>query len=260
MAYGKVISYEKQDKIGVIKLINVAKANVIGDEFFDELEALETEIYKDFDLRALVILAEGKIFSSGIDLASLQGASSEVIKQNVRRYQRLFNFFQEIPVAVICGVQGMSFGSGVELMLASDIRVVDEKAKLSLPEARFGLAPDVGGTTRLTKLVGPGWAKLLLLTGKPISGQEALRIGLAQVAVPFENVSDTCMELARDIASLPPSSQRFVKRGVNLATDASAEAGLMFEEAQSVYCCGTNDLKEAVSAFKEKRQATFTGN
>ena len=259
MSYGTVISFEKQDKIGVINLINVAKANVIGDDFFNELEALEADIAKDHELRALMIIAEGNIFSSGIDIAALKNAGSEQIKNELGRYQRLFSFFQEVPIPVVCGVQGMVFGAGVELMLVSDIRVVDEKAKISMPEARFGLAPDVGGTTRLTKLVGPGWAKLMLLTGKPIRGKEALGIGLAQVAVPFEMVRGTCYELAKEIASLPPSSMRFVKRGVNLATDAPTQTGLMYEEAQSIYCCGSSDMQEAVTAFEEKRPGSFTG-
>lgn len=259
MSYGKVISYEKQGYIGVIDLINEAKLNVIGEAFFDELEAIESEIAKDYELRAILLISEGKVFSSGIDLNALKEAGSESIKRNIVRYQRLFNFFQELPVPVVCGMQGKNFGSGVELALACDIRVMDEKGKLSLPEGRFGLAPDIGGMTRLTKLVGPGWAKLMLMTGMPVNAEDALRMGLCQMAVPFEMVQMTAMGLCTEIAKLPPMSMRFIKRGVNLATEASTQVGMYYEEAQSIYCCGTDDIKEGVSAFEEKREPTFTG-
>ncbi|NLW65992.1 MAG: enoyl-CoA hydratase/isomerase family protein [Clostridiales bacterium] len=259
MEYGKVISYEKQGTIGVIDLINEAKANVFGEEFFNELEAIEAEISKDYELRVVLIISEGKIFSAGIDLFSLKDAGSETIKKMLVRFQRLFNFFQEIPIPVVCGIQGKCFGSGVELALACDIRVCDEDGKLSLPEGRFGLAPDVGGTTRLTKLVGPGWAKFMLMTGMPIKGKDALNIGLCQMAVPGDMVQMAAMQIATEISNLPPMSMRFVKRGVNVASEASTQAGMYFEEAQSIYCCGTEDLKEGISAFQEKRDANFVG-
>lgn len=259
MSYGKVISYEKEGTIGVIDLINEAKANVFGEQFFDELEAVEAEIARGHELRAVLIIAEGRVFSSGIDLNALKEAGSEKIKKDLVRFQRLFNFFQELPVPVVCGIQGMCFGSGLELALACDLRIVDEKAKLSLPEGRFGLAPDIGGMTRLTKLVGPGWAKMMLLTGKPIKGKEAFGMGLCQMAVPFEMVRGVAYEVCNEISKLPPMSMRFIKRGVNLAVEASTQVSMYFEEAQSIYCCGTDDIKEGVSAFEEKREANFTG-
>lgn len=259
MSYGKAISYEKQGTIGVLDFVNEEKHNVIGEMFFDELEEIEAEISKDYELRALLIISEGRIFSSGIDLDGLKEAGSETLKKILVRYQRLFNFFQEIPIPVVCGIQGKCFGSGVELALACDIRVCDEAGKLSMPEGRFGLSPDIGGTTRLTKLVGTGWAKFMLMTGMPVKGKDAVNIGLCQMAVPSDMVQMAALQIATEISNLPPMSMRFIKRGVNLADEASVHAGMYFEEAQSIYCCGTEDLKEAISAFLEKREAFFKG-
>ncbi len=259
MSYGTVISYEKQGTIGVIDLVNEAKANVIGEAFFNELEAIEAEIFSDGELRVIMIISEGRIFSAGIDLDGLKDAGPETIKRSLPRYQRLFNFFQELPIPVVCGIQGKCFGSGVELALACDIRVCDEEGKLSLPEGRFGLAPDVGGMTRLTKLVGSGWAKLMLMTGKPVKGAEAVSMGLCQMAVPFDMVHMAAYQISSEIAKLPPMSMRFIKRGVNLAVESSTQAGMMFEEAQSIYCSGTHDLKEAISAFQDRRDSEFIG-
>lgn len=259
MEYGQVISYEKQGTIGVIDLINEEKANVFGAQFFEELEAVEAEISKDYELRAILIISEGRIFSAGIDLDSLKDAGNETIKKMLVRFQRLFNFFQEIPIPVVCGIQGKCFGSGVELALACDIRVCAEDGKLCLPEGRFGLAPDVGGTTRLTKLVGPGWAKFMLMTGMPVKGKDAVNIGLCQMAVENDMVQMAALQIATEISNLPPMSMRFIKRGVNVATESSTQAGMFFEEAQSIYCCGSDDIKEGISAFQEKREAQFSG-
>lgn len=255
--YGKLLKLEKQDAIGTIILDNAAKFNVIGTEFLDELEALQQELAKDLTLKAIAIVANGENFSAGIDLKFLKTVSSAYMKAELRHLQELYSFWQKLAIPVVVGVQGYCFGSGVELILGCDIRVAAKTARFSLPEVKFGLAPDMGGTTRLTKLVGVGQAKRIILTGDEINADEAHRIGLVEFVVPLEELKETTLKLATKMSLMPSSSMRFAKKGINLAAESSVATGLLFEEAQSIYCCGTEDLKEAVAAFMEKRMAVF---
>jgi enoyl-CoA hydratase len=259
MTFGNVIKFEKQDLYGVIVLDNAAKMNVVGDEFLQELDALQKEILKMEGLRALAIVANGENFSAGIDLKFLHNVNSEKIKSSLTWLQSLYSFWQTLAIPVVIGVQGFCYGSAVELMLGCDIRVASDTAKLSIPEVKFGLSPDMGGTVRLTKLVGTGQAKRLIMTCEEISAQEALNIGLVEKVVPADQLRDYTIGLAKRMSYFPPSSIAFAKKGINLAEESSVAAGLLFEQAQSTYCCGTEDLKEAISAFFEKRKPKFQG-
>lgn len=259
MSNKKLIRFEKQDKYGVITLDNPAKMNIIGDDFLNELAEIQHEIVVTEGLRALAIVANGDNFSAGIDLKFLHEVSSEKVKTSLTRLQGIYSFWQDLSIPVVIGVQGFCFGSAVELMLGCDIRVAAENLKLSIPEVKFGLAPDMGGTTRLTKLVGPGHAKRLILTCEEIGAQDALSIGLVEKVVPAEELKKYTIGLVRKMSYFPPSSVAFAKKGINVAQESSIAASLLFEQAQSTYCCGTEDLKEAISAFFEKRQPSFEG-
>ncbi len=255
-----VIKYEKQDNIGIITFDNPKRFNTINAEFYKDLLAIEAEIEKDYDLRALILTATGKHFCAGFDLSYLNSATPFTAKTDARTYLKSYNFFQEIPIPVICAVDGVCFGSGVEIMLACDIRIVAETARIAIIEAKYGLAPDLGGTTRLTKLVGPGQAKRMILGCDEIDGKEAKAIGMAEVVVPREELMETAMKYAKRIASFPPNGVRFSKFGINMATESSYAAGFMYENAQAIYCCGTHDLKESTLAFLEKRPGVYTGD
>lgn len=259
MSYGNLIKFEKQGKVGVIILDNAKKLNVTGDEFFNELEEIQNEISDNSDLGALAIVANGKNFSAGIDLKFLNSANSEMIKARLTKLQNLYSFWQYLSIPVVVGVQGVCYGSGVELILGCDIRIAADNVKLCLPEVKFGLSPDMGGTTRLTKLVGVGQAKRLIMSCEEIFAQEAISIGLVEKIVPVEELREYTIGFAKKMSYYPPSSIRFAKKGINVAQESSIAASLLFEQAQSTYCCGTQDMKEATAAFLEKRKPNFTG-
>ncbi|MBR0085272.1 MAG: enoyl-CoA hydratase/isomerase family protein [Lachnospiraceae bacterium] len=255
-----VIKYEKKDNIGIITLDNPKKFNSITAEFYKDLIAIEDEIAGDPELRAVILTASGKHFCAGYDLSYLNSATPAAVKTESRRYLRTYNFFQDIPIPVIAAVDGVCYGSGVEIILACDLRIVAETARIAIVEAKYGLAPDLGGTTRLTKLVGPGQAKRMIMGCDEIDGKEARSIGLAEIVVPREELMETAMKYAKRMASFPPNGIRFSKFGINVAMESSEAAGFMYENAQGIYCCGTNDLKEATLAFLEKRQGVYTGD
>ena len=259
MSYGKHLTFNKDGKIGIITLDNAKGFNVVGTDFLYELEEIQKEINVDRDLGGIVINANGDHFSAGIDLKFLKGVSSQFIMENLVWLQKLYSYWQELPIPVIAAIHGFCYGSATELILGCDIRIASDNAKFSIPEVRFGLSPDMGGTTRLTHLVGMGQAKRLIMGCEEIDAEEALRIGLIEILVKQEELNERAMKLAYKMANFPPTAIRFAKKGINLANESSVETGLLFEQAQSTYCCGTEDLREGVTAFLEKRNPVFKG-
>ena len=259
MGYGKHLTFSKDGKIGIITLDNAKGFNLVGTDFLYELEEIQREISTDHNLGGIVIKANGDNFSAGIDLKFLKGVSSQFIMDNLVWLQNLYSFWQELPIPVIAAINGLCYGSATELILGCDIRIAADNAKFSLPEVKFGLSPDMGGTTRLTHLVGVGQAKRLIMGCEEIDAEEALRIGLIEIMVKKEELNERAMKLAYKMANFPPAGIRFAKKGINLANESSVEAGLLFEQTQSTFCCGTEDLREAVSAFLEKRKPVFKG-
>lgn len=257
MSYGEHLAFIKNGRIGVITLDNAKGFNLVGSDFLYELEEIQKEISKDRNLGGIVINANGDNFSAGIDLKFLQSVSSEFIMDNLVWLQNLYSFWQELPIPVIAAINGLCYGSAAELILGCDIRIAADNAKFALPEVRFGLSPDMGGTTRLTHLVGIGQAKRLIMGCEEIDAEEALRIGLIEILVKKEDLNERAMKLAQKMAAFPPAGIRFAKKGINLANESSVEAGLLFEQSQSTFCCGTEDLREAVTAFLEKRKPVF---
>lgn len=256
MQFGTRLMYKKEASIGIVTLCN-PPLNLVDEAFFLELEAIQKEILLDAELRAIVIWAEGQCFSAGIDLKYLATVSSRMVKDKIEWLQDLYSFWQKLPITVIAGVHGYCFGSGVELIAGVDLRIAAKSATFALPEVQLGLSPDMGGTTRVTKLIGIGQAKRLMIACDKIDAAEAHRIGLVEYLVEDEQLQTEVMKLARRVANYPPSAVRFAKKGINLASESSTEAGLLFEQAQSTYCCGTTDIQEGISAFIEKRNPVF---
>lgn len=255
----QTLLFRREGAVAVITLNQPEKLNVVNWEFLTELEEIQNTIEKDSSIGAVVINANGDHFSAGIDLKLLQQVSSQFVLEKLVWLQRLYSRWQDMPIPVIAAIQGVCYGSGVELILGCDIRIASEDVRLSIPEVAFGLAPDMGGTTRLTQLVGIGQAKRLILGCDVIDSQEALRIGLVEMVVAKEQLNERALKMAQKIAGMPPVAVRFAKKGINLANESSVAAGLLFEQAQSAFCCGTEDQNEAISAFFEKRRGTYHG-
>ena len=249
MFEGKYFLFTLEKGIGVLTL-NRPPYNIFEAGFYVELGEVEDVIAKTEGIRCLIIKANGKCFSAGIDLNYLQGVSSAYVLEKLPWLQKIYGFWQEQNYPVIAAVQGLCTGSGVEFILGADIRVAAEDARFSLPEVQLGLSPDMGGTSRLTRLVGIGQAKRMILTGEEVSAEEALRIGLVEVVVPLEDLEARVMKMAKTIARSPAAAVRFAKKGVNLTDEGGLHAGALFGQAQSTYCCGTEDLQNALAAYK----------
>lgn len=255
----QTLLYHRDGAVAIITLNQPEKLNVVNWDFLTQLEEIQNTIDADHSVRAVVINANGEHFSAGIDLKLLQQVSSQFVLDKLVWLQKLYSRWQDMPIPVIAAIQGVCYGSGVELILGCDIRIASDDARISIPEVAFGLSPDMGGTTRLTQLVGIGQAKRLILGCDAIDSQEALRIGLVEIVVAKEKLNERSLKMAHKMAGLPPVAIRFAKKGINLANESSVAAGLLFEQAQSAFCCGTDDQNEAIAAFFEKRRGVFQG-
>jgi enoyl-CoA hydratase len=251
------IKLTKDGHIATVTFCDPSGLNLLNKDTVLTLAEIQEQISQDNQLRVVIVNSSGAHFSAGVDTAFLKTVDTRFVKDNLNFLQRTFSRFQELPIPVICAIKGFCLGGGLELALSCDIRVAAEGATLALPEVRFGLTADQTGTTRLTKLVGIGQAKKLILCCEMIDAAESYRIGLVEYLVKPEELDDTVMKLAKRMVNLPPSALRFGKWGVNVAAEGNTYAALMFEQAQSIYCFGTTDKEEAVNAFIEKRKPVY---
>lgn len=249
--------YTVTDKIGIITFNDAKGYNFFTWDLIDNLGELQRKIASDKSLRAVIIQTGGNNFSAGIHFSDLSKLNSEIVMDNLPNNQKIYSFWQELPVPVIAAVKGLCFGVATELILGCDIRIAAENSEFAIQEVRFGLSPDHGGTTRLTKLVGAGQAKRMIMNCEQINAGEALRIGLVEALVKPEEVNGYALQMAKNMCNFPPGGLRFAKKGINMACDSSIEAGLAFEQAQATYCCGTEDQQEAINAFIEKRTPVY---
>ena len=249
MFEGKYFLFNLEKGIGTLTL-NQPPYNIFEAGFYVELGEVEDYISKQEGIRCVIINANGKCFSAGIDLNYLQNVSSSYVLDHLPWLQRIYGFWQEQNYPVIAAVQGLCVGSGLEFILGADIRIASEDARFGLPEVQLGLAADMGGTSRLTRLLGIGQAKRLALTGEQIDAAEAKAIGLVEIVVPAEELNERAMKMAKGIARSPEAAVRFVKKGINATDEGGLRAGQMFEQAQSTFCCGTQELQQAVAAYK----------
>jgi enoyl-CoA hydratase len=252
--------YEKKDNIGVLTVNRPDKLNALSNELTEELQHLLDEIEKDVDLRVVVITGAGdKAFVAGADINEL--VERDALKgRDVSRFrQALFARIENLPVPVIAAVNGYALGGGLELALACNIRIASEKAQFGAPEVKLGIIPGDGGTQRLPRLVGLGRAMELVLTGDFIDAQEAHRIGLVNRVVSPDELMESVMTLAKKIASRPPLAVKYAKEAVNRSQEGDTTSGYALESYLHALACTTEDKKEGVTAFLEKRKGKFKG-
>lgn len=256
----KTLIYDKKDHIGILTVNRPDKLNALSRELTEELQKLLNEVEKDVDLRVLVITGAGdKAFVAGADINELVERDA-VLGRDVSRFrQELFARIENLPVPVIAAVNGYALGGGLELALACNIRVASAKAQFGAPEVKLGIIPGDGGTQRLPRLVGLGRAMELVLTGDFIDALEAHRIGLVNRVVPHEELMDNVMMLAQKIASRPPLAVKYAKEAVNRSQEGDTPSGYALESYLHALACTTEDKKEGVAAFLEKRKGEFKG-
>jgi enoyl-CoA hydratase len=260
MTYQNIL-VERQDRIAIITLNRPGVLNALSQATVEELDAAIDELGADETVRAIIITGAGeKAFAAGADIKELHALQSatEAAEFIGRRHRFLFKL-AKLPKPVIAALNGYALGGGCELAMACDIRIAAETARLGQPEINVGMIPGTGGTQRLLRLVGPGMAKYLIMTGDHISAQEALRIGLVEMVVPSEKLMDEAKAVATKLAAKPPIAMALIKQAIAMGMEMGLEDGCAHEVALFGLVCATEDRVEGTSAFLEKRQPEFKG-
>jgi enoyl-CoA hydratase len=211
----------------------------------------------DETVRCIVITGSETVFAAGADIGEMADAGPvEVMSRNVQKYWRVLT---ECPKPLIAAVEGFALGGGLELALCADIIVAGEGAKLGLPEVKVGILPGGGGTQKLARLVGRQRAMLLIMTGRMFGAAEALSMGVISEIAPAGQALARALDIAREIAAMPPISIMQIKEIVNAGLNAPLETALMLERKAFQLQFATLDQKEGMQAFLEKRKPKFEG-
>lgn len=243
-----------------IATIDNPPANALTPELRMEFMAKIEELAEDDQVWSLIVTGAGeKFFMAGADIPGLLKLDRKSGLERVQGTREFFSALDNFEKPVIAAINGLCLGGGLELALVCDIRIAADHVKLGLPEVNLGLIPGAGGTQRLPRAVGPGWANYLLFTGDAISAEAALGIGLVQKVVPLTSLRGTALELADKINSKGPLAVRAAKRASSRAFDEPLERGLDLENQAFADVCSTWDKNEGVSAFLEKRKPEFQG-
>ena len=248
---------EIEGGVATVTLQRPEVKNAMSWELVDDLYAAGRALADRPEVRAVVVVGSGGSFSSGIDVGGFGGQAEAAPGARIRRFQDAFTVFEELAVPVVAAIEGHCYGAGFQLALACDLRVVADGARLSLRETRWGLIPDLGGTTRLPRIVGLSRAKDLAFTARILDADEAERIGLADRRAPAGEAEKVAHALAAELAGGPPLALAAIKRLMNAGFDAPVAAGLEREEAVQRRILGSADFLEAVSARLEKRSPRF---
>ncbi|MBI4547348.1 MAG: enoyl-CoA hydratase/isomerase family protein [Ignavibacteriae bacterium] len=251
------ILISKQEGYAIIQFNRPDALNAINIKLMEELVSALELFDKDDDVRAIIITGNEKAFAAGADIKEMADASAVemLIRDQFARWDRI----RKIKKPLIAAVSGFALGGGCELAMTCDIIIASETAKFGQPEINIGVMPGAGGTQRLTRAVGKYKAMEMVLTGKMISAEEAMRWGLVNKVVPVEYYLEEAKNLAKEIASKPPVAVRLAKEAVLKAFDTTIEAGLEYERKNFYLLFASEDQKEGMKAFVEKRKAEWKG-
>jgi enoyl-CoA hydratase len=259
MVYENLL-FEVREGIGFITLNRPKALNALNTALLTELGLLLDEIAVNEEVKAVIITGSGeKAFAAGADISEMQPMTAMEGRKFSANGMNAITKLETIPQPTIAAVNGFALGGGCEVVLACDIRVASTKAKFGQPEVNLGVTPGFGATQRLPRLVGAGIAKELLLTGDVIGADRAYEIGLVNHVVQPEELMDKALEIANKIASKGQLSIRMTKQGVNEGLNMDVERGLQYETELFALSFSTEDQKEGMAAFLEKRPAAFIG-
>lgn len=256
MAYENVL-VETHDKVGLVRLNRPQQRNALNSQLMEELTTAVEAFDRDPDIGSIVITGDERAFAAGADIKEMADASAVEMLQsdNISRWDRL----RRVKKPIIAAVSGYCLGGGCELALACDMIVASENARFGQPEINIGVMPGAGGTQRLTRAVGKALAMEMVLNGRFLTADEALRYGLINRVVPVEVYLEEAIKLAQEIAARAPVAVRLAKEAVNKAFETSLADGLEFERRLFYFLFATEDQKEGMRAFIEKRKPEWKG-
>ncbi|MBM4761842.1 enoyl-CoA hydratase [Bacillus sp. B15-48] len=257
----QLVHLEKQNGIATVTLDN-PPMNVLSKQVTQELKEVFTTIQEDPEVIAVVVTGNGdRAFMAGADIKEFPSwidLEKEEVKKVAKSNHEVFNLIEQLEQPTIALLNGFALGGGCELALACDIRIAEDHAQLGLPEVKLGLLPGAGGTQRLPRLIGEAKAKELMFLGDSITAEEALQVGLVNHVVPKGEGMEAALSMAKKVSRLSLQALSRIKRAVDEGADQPLEAALENEVDLFVELIKTEDAREGVEAFIEKRRAQFT--
>lgn len=251
------IKYEVNEHIAKITMNRPKALNALNSEVLDELDKCLDEIKANNDLRVLIITGEGRSFIAGADIKEMSDLGGLEAKAFGNKGLSVFRKIETLPIPVIAAVNGFALGGGCELAMSCDIRIASNKALFGQPEVGLGLIPGFGGTQRLQRLVGQGWAKYLIYSAENIKADKALEIGLVQDVVEVEELEERVNTLAESIAKQAPIAVKLAKEAINQGAQVDIDQAMRIEENAFGLVFTTEDKNIGTQAFINKEKAEF---
>lgn len=249
-----LVNYEVKGMVGIITISRPEAMNALNSQVLAALEQVFDAVDLDA-VRAVVLTGAGdKAFVAGADIAEMMAQTYEENIEYTRRGNELFFKIENFKLPVIAAVNGYALGGGTELALCCDIRICSDNALFGLPETGLGITPGFGGTQRLPRVVGLGHAKQMIFTGKNVNAEEAMRIGLVNAVYPQEELMPAAMKMAERIAANAPIAVQVCKSVMNRGISEDIRTALEIEGECIGTCFDTEDRKEGLGAFVEKRK------
>jgi enoyl-CoA hydratase/3-hydroxyacyl-CoA dehydrogenase len=253
------VKLDVRDGIATILMNRPEARNALNEKVLGELKQVVAQLRDDSAVRVVIITGEGAAFVAGADIRAMLTKGSAEIAEFIRFGQEVMNDIEALPKPVIAAINGFALGGGLELAMACDIRLASTESRMGFPEVGLGIFPGFGGTQRAPRLVGKGWASELIFTGDQIGAEEAVRIGLVNRAVPPQQLMVEARRLAERIARQGPVAVGRAKGAINQTVQTGQDAGLKYERDVVTSTFGTEDQKEGMTAFLEKRKPVFRG-
>ncbi|WP_081851197.1 enoyl-CoA hydratase-related protein [Bradyrhizobium sp. URHD0069] len=254
------VRYEKKDSIAYVTVNRPKVLNALNTPTWTDLQAAFEDAKADASVRGVILTGAGdKAFIAGADISELAHVDAYDAEESSRFGQGVLDLIENLGKPVIAAINGFALGGGCETAMACTMRIAAEHAKFGQPEVKLGLLPGGGGTQRLPRLVGKGRALQLILTGEPISAQEAYRIGLVNEVVSAASLIDRAETILKQIMANAPIAVKFSLEAANKGMETGQSEGLALEASYFGICAATEDKKEGTSAFLEKRTPQFRG-
>jgi enoyl-CoA hydratase len=259
MAFDNLL-LERDGSVAIVTINRPKVLNALNSQTIDELRRAILELKHDDSARAVVITGAGeKSFVAGADINELAVQTPTGGREHALRGQHVFDLIESMGKPVIAAINGYALGGGCELAMACTLRIAAESAKLGQPEISLGLIPGYAGTQRLSRLVGKGRALEIMLTGAPITAEEALRAGLVNRVVPAADLMSEARKFASALARNAPVAMQYIINAVNKGVEMPFVEACQYEATLFGLVSSTDDMKEGTAAFLEKRKPEFKG-
>lgn len=253
----QTIRYEKNGNLAIAAINRPEALNALNGTVLQELSRVVAEVENDSEVRAFILTGEGRAFVAGADIGEQNALDVASARKFSQFGSSIFRRIEKLEIPTIAAVNGFCLGGGCELAMSFDMILASEKAKFGQPEVGLGITPGFSGTQRLPRRVGIAKAKELLFSGRMITAAEAEKIGLVNAVYPAEELMDATLEMAKSFTKNAPVAIKYVKASVDRGMQMDIDGGIALENELYAMCFATEDCKEGLTAFLEKRPAEF---